>query len=121
MELYNHQSPQKQREWLELGWCSLAKAMKEGREVYIAYANHNPNEKQARKVKPLQWMRYGEAFKAFCFIDNMEKTFNTHKILRIEDHVWSVTPEGISSYLLFLIDHVIVTPTSTPSASVKIG
>jgi hypothetical protein len=72
----------------------LAKAMKEGREIYIAYTNHNANEKQARKVKPLQWIRFGEAFKAFCFIDDMEKTFNTHKILRIEDKLWPVAPEG---------------------------
>jgi hypothetical protein len=67
----------------------LDKAMQEGREVFIAYANRDLNEKQARKVKPLQWIRYGEAFKAFCFIDNIEKIFNTHKILRIEDQVWT--------------------------------
>jgi hypothetical protein len=66
----------------------LTKAMKQGKEVYIAYANRDPNEKQARKVKPLEWIRYGEAIKALCFIDNMEKTFNTHKILRIEDQSW---------------------------------
>lgn len=73
----------------------LTKAMKEGSEVYIAYANHDPKEKQARKIKPVEWIRFGEAFKAFCFIGNIDKTFNTPKILRIEDQLWSVTPEGI--------------------------
>jgi predicted DNA-binding transcriptional regulator YafY len=45
----------------------LAKAMKQGKEVYIAYANRNLNEKQARKIKPLEWIHYGEALKALCF------------------------------------------------------
>jgi predicted DNA-binding transcriptional regulator YafY len=64
--------------------------MKQGKEVYIAYANRNPNEKQARKIKPFEWINYGEAFKAYCFIDNMDKTFKTHKILRIEEQPWVV-------------------------------
>lgn len=77
----------------------LEKALRDGREVYIAYANRDPNEKQARKVKPLQWIRHGEVFKAFCFIGDMEKTFNTHKILRIEDEEWTLVPRGIDSIL----------------------
>ncbi len=79
----------------------LEKALKEGREVYIAYANRDPNKKQARKVKLLQCIRHGEAFKAFCFIDDMEKMFNMHKILRIEDNEWTVPPPspGIFIYL----------------------
>lgn len=77
----------------------LTNAIKEGRPVFIAYANHNSNEKQARKVKPLQWIRYGEAFKALCFIDDIEKTFNTHKILRIQDQVWTTGITYIYTHL----------------------
>lgn len=73
----------------------LVKAMNKGMEVHIAYANRDPHEKQVRKIKPLQWIRFGEALKAFCFIDDMEKTFNTHKILRIEDKEWTLPSPGI--------------------------
>lgn len=81
----------------------LAKAMKEGKEVFIAYANRDPNEKQARKIKPFEWIRYGEAFKAFCFIDDMDKTFNTHKILRIEDQSWIVGKGTFNIIPLFYV------------------
>jgi endo-alpha-1,4-polygalactosaminidase (GH114 family) len=30
----------------------LAKVMKEGRPVYVVYANRNPDEKKVKKIKP---------------------------------------------------------------------
>jgi hypothetical protein len=80
---------------------SLTTAINAGNEVYIAYANRDPNEQRARKIKPFQWIRYGECFKAFCFIDNMNKTFNAHKFLRIEEQSWVISPpEGIYHHML---------------------
>jgi hypothetical protein len=80
----------------------LTSAMNAGKEVYIAYTNRDPNEQRSRKIKPFEWIRYGECFKAFCFIDEMDKTFNTHKVLRIEDQAWE-------------------TPTPTPPAATSEG
>jgi hypothetical protein len=68
----------------------LADAMKAGRDIYIAYTNRDPNEKRARRIKPIGWVQYGECFKAICFIDNIEKNYNTHKVARIESQSWDV-------------------------------
>lgn len=48
-------------------------------------------------MKSLSWVRYGESFSALCCIDDMEKTFSTHKVLQIEDQPWtsdSAPPQG---------------------------
>lgn len=67
----------------------LVKAMKEGRAVHVAYANRDPNENRPRKIKPLEWVRYGEKIKVICFLDNIEKNFNVKRIRRIEDNAWA--------------------------------
>jgi hypothetical protein len=88
----------------------LAKAMNEGRPVFMAYVNRDPNEKKARKVKPIEWIRYGEVFKALCFTDDYEKTYLVERVRRIEDQGWTVaatmtataSSEGnLSSFVLY--------------------
>jgi hypothetical protein len=70
----------------------IVKAMRQGRAVYMAYANRDFDEKQARKVKPTKWTHYGEVFEALCFKANVEKHYATNKIRRIEDEEWVVPP-----------------------------
>jgi hypothetical protein len=55
-------------------------AIKAEKVIHIAYSNRDPNEKNAKKVKPFEWICYGEAFKVHYFIDNIDKTFVTHKV-----------------------------------------
>jgi hypothetical protein len=72
---------------------ALNSVMKEGKCCYIAYTNKDPQEKRARKIKPLEWVRYGKCFKALCFnqVPPINKTFNTHKVARIEENEWVIT------------------------------
>jgi hypothetical protein len=65
----------------------------------MAYANRDPNERRARKVKPVDWVRFGEQFKAYCFTDEFEKTYDTHKIRRIKDQPWMVEAATKGTYL----------------------
>jgi hypothetical protein len=85
----------------------IVKAMKQGRAVHIAYANRDFDEKEARKIKPTEWLCYGEVFWALCFKSNIKKKYCTNKIRQIEDEAWVVgTPpppavEGILYLLVF--------------------
>jgi hypothetical protein len=65
-------------------------AIKVGKAIHIAYSNCDPNEKNAKKVKPFEWICYREVFKTHCFIDNIDKTFVTHRVQRFEDQPWTV-------------------------------
>lgn len=91
--------------------------------MYVAYANRDLNEKGARKIKPLKWIRYDEALEAFCFKDKFEKTYCVNKIRRIEDNTWMVPivegklsfPQILSS--LFVAKWISSTNSSISQAS----
>jgi hypothetical protein len=84
----------------------VAGAMKAGKEIYLAYANCNPQEKAWRKMKPLTWKRYGEVIMAYCFTHNEEREFNLHRMLRIEDQPWTVEDDPVAGMHLFKMPRV---------------
>jgi hypothetical protein len=68
-------------------------------------------------------VRYGEVFKAHCFINDMEKTFNTQKVLRIEDHSWVTETGGMIYYLKrrIYLPFFILESVATPTDRLRIG
>jgi hypothetical protein len=95
-------------------------AIKAGRAIHIAYINHDPNEKRAKKVKPIEWLRYGKVFKAHCFIDDVEKPFSTRKVRKFEDQPWLV--EGVVFIAIsssFCLHNVLLHRSNTTTTTIN--